>query len=70
MNHDLSMRPVTSDEFFAALYADKRDIMPRIVSQYDPVSGFTSEWSTNNSAQVLFGKSDDADGGRYWLVTQ
>lgn len=59
------MTPVTKEEFFAALYADNRDIMPSIVGQWVDGVGYTSEWRTNNCQRALFGKSDDKN---YWLV--
>lgn len=61
------MLQVTKEAFYAALSADKRDIMPTIVSGYDRATGYTSEWRTNAVRGELFGKSDNGDGGRYWL---
>lgn len=57
-----NMREVTKDEFFAALYADPRDIMPRIERPYP----YTSEWRNQKSfRQELFGVSRE---NRYWLT--
>lgn len=60
------MVAVSQEAFFAALKADPRDIMPTIVSGYEPGTGYTSEWRTQNSVQrTLFGKSNNQG---YWLV--
>lgn len=58
------MKQVSQDEFFAALYADKRDIMPSIVGDiYDPQSGYTKIWKDRSGN--VFGKSDNLE---YWLA--
>jgi hypothetical protein len=49
------VRNVSKDEFYAALYADKRDIMPSIVGAWSEVTGYTQEWRTNDSRRELFG---------------
>lgn len=57
------MREVSKDEFFTALYADPRDIMPTIVGRYP----YKSEWRDQKShARTLFGMSEDS---KYFLVT-
>ena len=67
------MTQVTKTAFFAALRAaEKRghDIMPVIVSEYDQVTGYTSEWR-NVRSRTLFGKSDGGthlQKSRYWLT--
>lgn len=56
------MRQVSQEEFYAALKADPRDIMPTIPGGYGP-AGYTSEWRDKN--RRLFGISNN-DG--YWLA--
>ena len=65
------MREVTEKEFFSLLYADKRDIMPTIVSGYGE-HGFISEWRTQSIARVLFGVSNSGRNGvgRRWLIAE
>jgi hypothetical protein len=46
------MVPVSKDEFFAALYADKRDIMPSLGASRD-----YSEWLTNDYRRIAFGRT-------------
>jgi hypothetical protein len=61
------MKQVAADEFFAALNADPRDIMPTIVSGWP----YTSEWRNQKSQQrELFGKTVDSetDEKTYWLA--
>ena len=62
------MRQVTKEEFFSALYADKRDIMPTIISDWDHErGGYTSEWK--DRSRNLFGKSfGNGENGEWWLV--
>jgi hypothetical protein len=51
-----NLREVTKDEFYAALKADPRDIMPSIVGSYERNGrGYTQEWQTQNSLRTLFG---------------
>lgn len=51
-----NLREVTKDEFYAALKADPRDIMPSIVGAYEHNGrGYTQEWRTQNSLRTLFG---------------
>lgn len=67
------VKEVSKDEFYAALSADKRDIMPSIVGAWDNDTGYTSEWRTRNTQQ-LWGRSQCGDchgsgnGKKYWLV--
>jgi hypothetical protein len=51
------MRDVTQSEFYAALSADKRDIMPVIVGRWSDETGYVEEWRTNDYRRDLFGKS-------------
>lgn len=46
---------VTKERFYAALYADKRDIMPSIVSGWSDETGYTQEWRTQDTRSDLFG---------------
>lgn len=59
------MIEVTRDEFYKALYADKRDIMPSLANsaRWTEGIGYTAEWRDKSGR--LFGKSDD---NHYWLV--
>ena len=58
------MTEVTQERFFEVLKADKRDIMPRIVSSYP----YTSDWQTWDG--FVFGKTVDfLPDGRGTLVT-
>ena len=50
------MRQVTQQEFFAALKADPRDIMPTAKS------GFRSEWRENNKPWSLLWGVTESDG--------
>lgn len=66
-------REVTKEEFYAALSADKRDIMPSIVGSYERKGrGYVQEWRTNNSSRVLFGITHGGDfpftPAKYFLV--
>ena len=58
---------VTEQEFFEALKADKRDIMPSIIGGWGP-QGYVSLWQTNNGARTLFGRSTDKGEHRWQLV--
>ncbi len=49
------MYDVTKEQFFAALYADNRDIMPRIVSSWSETDGYRQDWQTQHG--ILFGRS-------------
>lgn len=60
------MKEVSKDAFFAAMKADKRDIMPVIAGSRSPESGYTSEWRTNDNQRALFGKSIETP-PTYWL---
>jgi hypothetical protein len=63
------LEQVTEAEFFAALKADKRDVMPSAMGQNNE-GRLASEWRTNDGRRVLFGATD-TDGNsdnRYWLV--
>lgn len=51
------MTLVTESEFFAALSADKRDIMPSIASGWSEETGYASEWRIVAN-RVLWGRSD------------
>jgi hypothetical protein len=65
------MRQVTKEEFFRALYADPQDIMPSIISSYDPVNGYSSEWRLTRYPLTVFGKSTGGtcfNASRYWLA--
>lgn len=55
-------REVPKDEFFAALRADSRDIMPVIVTDEYP---YTSEWRSRDTRRELFGVSRD---NQWWLA--
>jgi len=58
------MKKVTQKEFFKALYADPRDIMPSIEGEYNrEKGGYLSRWMTK--ARVLFGESQ---GKNYYLA--
>ena len=57
------MRQVSKEEFFAALYADPRDIMPAIVGEWQEPRGYLSVWK--DKAGRLFGRSQ---GGEFWLA--
>jgi hypothetical protein len=63
-----NMKQVTQDEFFKALYADPRDIMPRVVGNYP----YKSEWRNQKSiAQELFGVSQSGETNQestYYLI--
>ena len=48
---------MTKEEFFAALAADKRDIMPRIVNEWVDGEGYRSEWRDQGLARGHFGTS-------------
>jgi hypothetical protein len=62
----MDMREVTKVEFYAALYLDPRDIMPRIVNNKWP---YRSDWSTQHSG-ALFGRTIGDTNGKntYYLV--
>lgn len=67
---EATMKQVTKDEFYAALYADKRDIMPRIVNNWNEEIGYIQEWRTQHGG-VLFGKTDGRvhfNNERYFLA--
>jgi hypothetical protein len=64
MGNTLNLEQVTRAAFFAALYADQRDIMPTIVGAWAG-DGFPTEWRTQDRRRELFGKSE---GPRYWLA--
>lgn len=70
MQEPMGRRSVTRDEFFAALYADPRDIMPRIRHERrHQEHGYTSDWKTANGA--IFGVSRGVGAKReYWLVSR
>jgi hypothetical protein len=52
----MNLKQVTLIEFFTALKADKRDIMPVITGKREDGEYF-SEWRTNDINNVLFGVS-------------
>jgi hypothetical protein len=55
---------VTKEAFFAALAADRRDIMPSVIRSGE------SEWRTNDSRRDLFGKSKGhGEGSRWWIFS-
>lgn len=58
----MEMRQVSQEVFYATLYADPRDIMPRIVGRYGP-AGYLQVWRDKNGR--IFGKTL---GGEYWLA--
>lgn len=65
MNATADMREVTKEEFFAALYADKRDVMPTVEHPE------RTEWRDRN--RNLFGRSfpgwrNPRDAKSWWLV--
>lgn len=68
------MKEVTKEHFYAALYADRRDIMPSIVGGWDKQSGYTQEWRA--AGRQLWGKSQCGDchgsdeGKRFWMVEE
>ena len=69
----MNLTEVTSDEFYRALTADRRDIMPTIVGSYERHGrGYVQEWRTNNSSRVLFGVTHGGDfpftSKRYFVV--
>ncbi len=55
---------------YAVLSRDRRDIMPRIASAYDPETGYTQDWIVKNSDEI-WGRSQGGDGvgrnKRWWL---
>lgn len=60
------MKQVTKEDFFKALYADKRDIMPVIVGDWEQdKGGYKQEWRTSHNRRELFGVSQ---GGSFWLA--
>jgi hypothetical protein len=66
---DTGLVEVTQEQFFAALYADPRDIMPRIVGSWSDETGYTQEWRRNQYYDsALFGRSSGARAMRYWLA--
>ena len=61
---------VTKDQFFTALIADKRDIMPLIDSGWDSATGYVQVWRSQG-VRALFGVTDGGThlcASRYWLV--
>lgn len=65
------MKEVTQEQFYAALNADKRDIMPRIVGGWDEQIGYVQEWVTPRGDQ-LFGRTEGRPPftpSRYFLAT-
>ena len=72
---DDSLVRVNEEDFFTALKADPRDIMPTFTSAhptFDRITGYCREWRNQKGlARELFGVSD---GGthltpdRYWLI--
>jgi hypothetical protein len=46
---------VTKEEFYKALYADPRDIMPTIVNSWRDDVGYIQEWRSNKGTGLLFG---------------
>lgn len=46
-------KEVSHKEFYAALYADQRDIMPRIVGPWSDATGYLQEWTVVASRQVV-----------------
>lgn len=63
--------PVSHKDFFAALYADSRDIMPRIVGPWNEQAGYTHEW-TVVATRAMVGISTSGILGKntYFLATQ
>ena len=65
------MNEVTQQQFYAALSADNRDIMPSIVGKWDDEIGYVQEWRTQHGGQ-LFGRTEGRQllgSGRYFLGT-
>lgn len=55
--------PVTKEEFYAVLMAEKRDIQPHIVSAWNNETGYTHEWRVHSGSNTpLFGVSTGGDG--------
>lgn len=70
----MNLIEVTKAEFYKVLYADKRDIMPSIVSGWNDISGYTSEWRLNgHSGSWIFGRHQSGnahgrdEGKKFWL---
>jgi hypothetical protein len=63
------MRKVTHAEFFAKI--GPLNVHPRIVSNYDMITGYVSQWRMQDMSERVIGVSD---GGttfledRYWLA--
>lgn len=65
------MTPVTEQQFFASLTADKRDIMPSIADR-NAASGYVTRWVAVRSGAV-FGRSkwrDNKGATERWFLVE
>jgi len=68
MDATSAMRAVTKEEFFAVI--GPKNVHPRIVSEWNNVTGYTQEWRLQGVSQKLIGKSSGTGSAnaRYWLT--